>query len=390
MELVWDDVLYAVYFTGRLFHEVNLPTSPYRPTPPHAPPVSTQLRHLNERSGKNHDKRQDLLQREGINKPKKSALLGIGRADLASVGAEDMFSKATYDPAKACAVEGLVETSVPGRYTPRKLAASLLTLPSADPATTIHTVSPPRQKNDTRGLLATTAPATVFRVIPTGLGYSSSHRAGRGEGNVPGIAPTKRFCAPTKRFCGSRSAPALGLEPQARTPRVLLPSAGKPTSQPLPLRSPRARDGSSERRFDSEGNRKPHTAAAAALESHMTRASPSETGSGRSYAGEESEGRSSALSQSLSRSHSDDSRGRSRAGTAGEHAVSGTGAWKKPSSRDRVSSSLVDSLKGSGCSRSGQSMGASPAQQRNIDQLKFDSDAVRSLEPLVQRFNNKG
>ena len=381
--------LYAVYcmqYTSRQFQKRQLPNHALSLPHPHSTRSdSTQLRHLNnERSGKNHDKRQDLLQREGINKPKKSALLGIGGADLASVGAEDMFSKATYDPAKACAVEGLVETSVPGRYTPRKQAAAVaatathITAPTADSAeTTAHTVLPPRRTVDSRGLLATPAPATVFRVIPTGLGYKTDHRAGRGEGSVSGIAPTKRFC-------GSRSAPTLGLEPQAVKPRVaLLPGAGRPTGQPLPLPEGGVSSGKS---FSGERDRKPDTAAAApaALESYATRASSSDTGSGRSYEEEDSEngrGRRSALSQSLSRSHSDFSRGRSGAGDIGEYGVSGTGAVETSSSRDRFSPALVDDLLGSVRSRYRQPRGASPAQRRNVDQLALDFAAVRSLEP---------
>lgn len=303
-----------------------------------------------------------------------------------------MFSKATYDPAKACAVEGLVETSVPGRYTPRKQAAALLTAPSADAAatttatTTTHTVvSPPRRTVDSRGMLATPAPATVFRVIPTGLGYKAGHRAGRGEGSVSGIAPTKRFCE-------SRSAPTLGLaQPpqQARNPKVvLLPGAGMPTGQRLPVPLPREEGGSRGRDVDGEGDQKPDTAAAAALEPYDTRGSSSDTGSGRSCAEEEESERkrrgrrsSSALSQSLSRSHSDFSRGRSGAGDIGEYGESGTGALKKSSSRERFSPSLVDGLKETGRSRSGQSRGVSPAQRRNVDQLALDLAAVRSLEP---------
>lgn len=297
-----------------------------------------------------------------------------------------MFSKATYDPAKACAVEGLVETSVPGRYTPRKqaaavaAAAALVAAPTADSAeTTAHAESPLRRTVDSRGLLATPVPATVFRVIPTGLGYRTDHRAGRGEGGVSGIAPTKRFCE-------SRSAPTLGLKPQAMKPRVvLLPGTGMPTGQSPP--KPREGGGSSGRGFNGEGDRKPDPEAApvpAALESCATRASSSDTGRGRSYAEEESEerrGRSSALSQSLSRSHSDFSRGRSGAGDTGEYGVSATSALKTSSSRDRFSPALVDDLMGSGRSRSRQSRGASPAQRRNVDQLALEFAAVRSLEP---------
>ncbi|CAM9716822.1 unnamed protein product, partial [Laminaria digitata] len=331
-------------------------------------------------SGENHDKRQDLLQREGINKPKKSALLGIGGADLASVGAEDMFSKATYDPAKACAVEGLVETSVPGRYTPRKLAAAATLLLKAPPttadysaaATTTqqHTVSsqpPSRQTIDSRGLMSTPAPATVFRVIPAGLGYRSSHRAGRGEGgSVSGIAPIKRFCE-------SQSAPSLGLEQphQARKLGALVPSAGMlPTSQALPLRSPReTRGGSGSGRGEEEEEEEEE-------ESESRRRSR----------------RSSALSQSLTRSHSDFARGRpsrsgSAAGATGECSSVLPGradALQKSASLGRLSPSLVcDGLKGSGRSRLSDqsSRGASPAQRRHVDQLALDFAAVRSLEP---------
>lgn len=113
-------------------------------------------------SGDNHDARQDLLQREGLNKPKKSTLLGIGRGDLASVGAEDMFSKSIYDPAKACAIEGLVEKSRPGRFTPRKMDAQGLS------------TSIPREDCDPAGAVeASRAPASSVGVVSFSRAYSS-------------------------------------------------------------------------------------------------------------------------------------------------------------------------------------------------------------------------
>ncbi|CAM9969472.1 unnamed protein product [Discosporangium mesarthrocarpum] len=125
-------------------------------------------------SGDNHDCRQDLLHRNGLSKPKKSSLLGIGRSDLLSVGAEDMFSKSIYDPDKACQQEGIFELSLPGRYTPRK----------AWSAGGKHSSPPPG-----------------FRVLPLGLG----------NGIMTTDCLRGGYTAPPKRMAGSRSAPTLGL-----------------------------------------------------------------------------------------------------------------------------------------------------------------------------------
>ncbi|CAM9645305.1 unnamed protein product, partial [Hapterophycus canaliculatus] len=164
-------------------------------------------------SGKNHDERQDLLRREGLNRPKKSTLLGVGGADLASAGAEDMFSKAIYDPSKACIIEGLVEKCIPGRYTPRKEAAArkYITAAAEQPAfaTAPRSDGPARRfgqemSGDEDGQRAAPCPAAsgiVFRVAPNGLG---NHRdlGARGGAAVAGIAPPKRLR-------GSRSTPIL-------------------------------------------------------------------------------------------------------------------------------------------------------------------------------------
>ena len=73
-------------------------------------------------SGNEHDRRQQQLVTEGLLKPKCSSILGIGRADTTSYGVEDQFSHSQYQPgARRGSCEGLVETTRPGRYTPRKI-----------------------------------------------------------------------------------------------------------------------------------------------------------------------------------------------------------------------------------------------------------------------------
>jgi len=51
---------------------------------------------------------------------KSSSILGVGNSDMMSYGVEDQFSKANYEPRRMCAVEGLVETTAAGRFTPEK------------------------------------------------------------------------------------------------------------------------------------------------------------------------------------------------------------------------------------------------------------------------------
>ena len=152
------------------------------------------------RSGENHNRRQDLLLREGLNKPKKSSLLGIGTADLLSAGVEDAFSKAIYDPAKACDREGLVEISIPGRYTPRKIA-----------------VRSPHGSNRWP-FSSVAAMGNVFRVVPNGInGYSDTlpYRTGA---SIHGIAPPKRLS-------GLKSA--LTLRQRQKAPDLLSPVTGQ-------------------------------------------------------------------------------------------------------------------------------------------------------------------
>ena len=126
-----------------------------------------------------------------------------------------MFSKAIYDPAKTCAVEGLVETCIPGRFTPRKVAAFPETTNTVVGAPSIATDVEPKDGRKTgsgggnssggagclRASSSSTTVGTVFRVVPNGLG-NHSILAGRGGAAVAGVAPSKRLC-------GSRSTPVL-------------------------------------------------------------------------------------------------------------------------------------------------------------------------------------
>jgi hypothetical protein len=75
--------------------------------------------HRPQESGHNHDHRQDMLAREGLTRPRQSALLEPGKADFASHGVEDNFSKSQYNPLPPQATTGLVEYRVPGKFTPR-------------------------------------------------------------------------------------------------------------------------------------------------------------------------------------------------------------------------------------------------------------------------------
>lgn len=159
--------------------------------------TSSQRRRHASGSGENHDKRQDLLHREGLNKLKKSALLGIGRADLPSVGAEDMFSKAVYDPGHTCVVEGLVETTRPGRFTPRKFTRE------GNSNFTPVSTSPSESRMPSG---SESAANVTFRILPTGLGNGTLARTVlAGAVGIPGIAPRKQLAE-------SRSAPSLGPE----------------------------------------------------------------------------------------------------------------------------------------------------------------------------------
>lgn len=70
-------------------------------------------------TGNQHNRRQDLLYREGLLKARESSTLGVGNNDNPSYGCEDNFSHSIYDRRGPLPVDGLVETRLPGRYTPK-------------------------------------------------------------------------------------------------------------------------------------------------------------------------------------------------------------------------------------------------------------------------------
>ncbi|CAM9678341.1 unnamed protein product [Ectocarpus fasciculatus] len=302
-------------------------------------------------SGKKHDERQDLLQREGLNKPKKSTLLGIGTADLASAGANDMFSKSIYDPAKTCAVEGLVETCVPGRYTPRKVTAARRAVAAAAAAPRDDAPRPLRQGQESRGQRSYSSPAaldTVFRVVPNGLGNHSTG-GGRGGASVAGVAPYKRLC-------GSRSTPTI----RSREHKAEV-GTGTPLSKPSPMRSPSPGGGSS-RHTGSEGEGGQDVGSGFA-----ERLLSATSGSGRRG------------SRGLTRSQSDfgGSRGGGQAQGIARVTTAGTegGFVKKTASSEDCTRSPGES--GPGSAR--LSRGQSPAERRSNDQLTLDLATLRSL-----------
>lgn len=114
------------------------------------------------------------------------------------MGVEDMFSKAVYDPARQCAIAGLIEMTRPGLFTPRKL--SLLQCETAPVPISTSTFSSPDPQGEAKSARLPSPPVrvrqenAVFRVIPAGLGNGSFERTvGEGSASVPGIAPPKRF-----------------------------------------------------------------------------------------------------------------------------------------------------------------------------------------------------
>lgn len=57
---------------------------------------NSQYRYYCPEKSRPHPLRQELLINEGLLKPKYTSVLGIGRAEMASAGVEDQFSKAEY------------------------------------------------------------------------------------------------------------------------------------------------------------------------------------------------------------------------------------------------------------------------------------------------------
>lgn len=287
-----------------------------------------------------------------------------------------MFSKAIYDPEKACAVEGLVEMSIPGRYTPRKLAArrSSSTL---DPLSVVQgnttVIEGHNSRFDGRSLSSTSTLDTVFRIIPTGLGIGGT-LGGRGGGAIPGIAPPKRLKE-------SHSTPSISQDPRKTEPKV---SRGK--SMPLfPAQSP-VPSGSSSKVSINNGvvGRESESTSA----NRFPKAVGEMTGGRAATAGSRGaflERDGMRRSRGLSRSRSDFERGsiHSSSRSAGGSGTAGVDFFRKSISVGRLtpaplvenSNMLVSARTGSVLSR-----GASPAQRRTADQLALDFATVRSLD----------
>jgi hypothetical protein len=86
--------------------------------------------HRPQESGPNHDYRQDVLLRGGLQGPRFGSVLQEGKKDYPSDGVEDAFSKNNYDPSRSeLSKTGLVEAREPGAFTPRKQPGN----PSGDP-----------------------------------------------------------------------------------------------------------------------------------------------------------------------------------------------------------------------------------------------------------------
>lgn len=304
-------------------------------------------------SGKNHDQRQDLLQREGLIKPKKSTLLGIGGADLASAGANDMFSKAIYDPAQACAEEGLVETCIPGRYTPRKVAAARKTVAKKNSVAAPVALEDDENRDDGGGGMRTSSSSTdvLFRVVPNGLGKHGV-LGGRGGSAVPGIAPPKILG-------GSRSSPFIG----SQGPKVSAPSREPHLLQgSSPGGGFSARSARSSQRSGSVFAERLYAVTGAV---NVASARDGGSGSGSALCG------SRTSSRGLTRSKSD---------SGGEKGGTGeVGFFRKSLSANSAQSPPLKRAVGGPSLGSAWTRGASPAQRRNVDQLALDLAAVRSL-----------
>lgn len=73
-------------------------------------------------SGPTHEYREAVLYKEGINSGKFTSIIQPGKKDLPSYGIEDQFSKSEYHATSEVTKNGLYESRLPGRYTPRKQA----------------------------------------------------------------------------------------------------------------------------------------------------------------------------------------------------------------------------------------------------------------------------
>lgn len=286
-----------------------------------------------------------------------------------------MFSKAIYDPAKACAVEGLVETCIPGRYTPRKVAAARkLQQASVNTTEALHDDVPtpwPGQENKNGGvsggagvgLRASSSPAalgTVFRVVPNGIGKHSI-LPGRGGATAAGIAPFKCLSGShsTPTFVsGGLASPGTGMGTPSQNIRHVRSSSscGRGSCESTFARRLHAVTGREVDMANVRGDR-----------DGANGSGPTGVGSGRG-------------SRGLTRSHSEvgsggRTSGRERGGTSGKSA----GFVDEPLSANREQQPNAKS--GTNSARLGysRSRGASPAQRRTDEQLALDLAAVRSL-----------
>lgn len=80
-------------------------------------------------SGHTHEYRQKVLYKEGLLTEKYTGILDSSKKDMISYGVEDQFSKSEYHKNSATTQNGLYETRIPGRFTPRKIAGN----PSGNP-----------------------------------------------------------------------------------------------------------------------------------------------------------------------------------------------------------------------------------------------------------------
>lgn len=71
-------------------------------------------------SGPAHEYRQKVLVSEGLLGPKQVGVIKYGTGEYPSYGVQDQFSKSQYMTLSNKAMTGIIESSQPGRHTPRK------------------------------------------------------------------------------------------------------------------------------------------------------------------------------------------------------------------------------------------------------------------------------
>lgn len=291
-----------------------------------------------------------------------------------------MFSKAIYDPAKACAVEGLVETCIPGRYTPRKVVvARKIQEASLTTTAVLHDDAPtPRPGQETsngggsggagvdlRGSSSPASLGTVFRVVPNGIGKHSI-LPGRGGATATGIAPLKHLSGSysTPTFVNRGSKDGEGLESPGT-------GIGSPSPNCSLVRSSSSRGrGSSESTFA----KRLHAVTGAVNMAHVRGDCDGANGSGSTGGG------SGRGSRGLTRSQSDfENGGRTGGWERGSTSGKRAGFVHDPSSASCGQQCNAQSDTNSTQFGYSRSRGASPAQRRTDEQLALDLAAVRSL-----------